>query len=116
MAALTPKEILAANDLVVESVACPEWGGVAFLRRLTPGEAVAMYQAGDVEGNKEIPFAAMLVAWSLCDETGSLSCEDPVPVARALAEKGYPAVKRCFMVARRLSAIGEGEVEARAKN
>jgi hypothetical protein len=113
---LTRDEIADAQDLTLERIAVPEWGGDVFVRGMNGAERDA-YLAGalDAKGNVDLHnMTARLVAASAVDETGErLFTEADVQM---LAGKSAAALSRVFSVASRLSGISKEDVEALAKN
>ncbi len=116
---LTREDILRAQDLPVEEVHVPEWGGWVRVRGLTAEER-DRFEASILEGQgkhtrvKMENIRARLVALTVVDEVGHrlFSDED----VAALAKKSAAAVQRVFDVAMRLSGLTEEAVEELAKN
>ncbi len=119
MGLLSKDAILAANDLVTEDVAVPEWGGEVRVRVMTGAER-AEFEAGSITvkgGKREANlqnYQARLVALCAIDEHGHrLFSEAEVEV---LGGKSSQALGRVFMVAQRINGLGLGALEAAAKN
>jgi len=116
---LTRDAILAANDLRVERVDVPEWGGSVLVRGLTAAERDAFDLAATIEqgGRRVVNFhqlRARLVAISAVDESGKrLFTDDDVEL---LAQKSGSAVGRVFEVAMRLSALTGQDIEDISRN
>jgi len=116
---LTRDEILQVQDLPVEDVHVPEWGGWVRVRGLTAEER-DRFEASILEGQgkharvKMENIRAKLVAMTVVDEEGNRLFTDE-DVA-ALAKKSAAAVQRVFDVAMRLSGLTEAAVEELAKN
>lgn len=105
---LTREDILQAQDLPVETVDVPEWGGTVRVRAMNAEEAlqysklkVERDEKGVPTGANEKLFMAALVALSVVDEIGNRLFT--VGDAEALAEKNGAAVSRLFEAANRLS-------------
>jgi len=110
---LTREQILAANDLPIERVSVPEWGGSVCIRTLTAAQREEWEkQAGDAKGKWQI--RATLVAAAVCDEAGK-----PLFTANdvaALAAKSAPPIIRIFEAANKQSGISEEDVAELEKN
>lgn len=103
MQILTREMILAANDLPVESVEVPEWGGSVYVKALSVEQREALEDVLFRQGKRD-QFRAELVAMSAVDENGErLFLPEDV---EQLRKKSFAAVERMFIAAKRLSAIG----------
>lgn len=117
---LTREEILDTNDLQIEQVDVPDWGGAVLVRGLTAAErdefeSSIMDQRGqDVRVNTE-NLRAKLVAFALVDADGNRIFTKPGDVKR-LGQKSGRALDRIFAVAQRLSGFSEQDVEDLVKN
>ena len=116
---LTRDQILAAIDVKIEPVECPEWGGTIYVRNMT-GKAREKFERSryrmhgkDIEVVHENTRASLLVA-SVCDKDGNLVFTEAD--IDALNEKNGAVLDRLFDVAQRLSAMRKEDIEARAKN
>ena len=114
MKALTRAEILGADDLKTESVKVPEWGGIVLVRELTGAERDT-WEASVVKTNgvkvtiDSHNMRAKLAALSMIDGDGKrLFTEKDVT---KLGNKSAAALDRVTDVAKRLSRIGEDELE-----
>lgn len=120
MSGLTRDQILGADDRPTEVVSVPEWGGEVKVRGLSGTERDA-YEASIAsprpDGRKHINLRnlrARLVVLACVDpETGDRLFRDDD--AEALGGKSAAAVDRLFSVARRLSGLGEDDVEEMAE-
>ena len=125
MARLSKEVILAALDLPLETVSVPEWGGEVLVRGMTAFERdefeKSLMKEGDAEEGKPAKpvydpsnMRARLCALCMVDENGTLlfSAAD----AAALGKKSGAALDRVFQVARRLSGLGEKDLEQAVKN
>lgn len=114
MAYLTRNAILQADDLPVEDVEVPEWGGIVRVRGLTGAERDA-FEAEIVEQRgKKISldmqnFRAKLVIRSVIGEDGRRLFSDHD--AHLLGQKSAVALQRVFEVAQRLSGLSAADVE-----
>ena len=117
--ALTKTQILDADDLPLEEVNVPEWGGSVRVRVMTGTEKDAWEQAiyrlkdDKIEVNSE-NFRAMLVARTLSDENGPISFSDED--IKALGRKSSVALDRIYVVAKRLNRITPEDQEELTKN
>ena len=115
---LTRDAILSAEDLHVEIVSVPEWGGDVTVRELTGSERDA-YESSIVKTNGASvtvdarDMRAKLVAMSCIDEGGELlfTMKD----VAALTKKSARALDRIVDVAKRISGIGDDAVKAAGK-
>ena len=105
---LSAAEILAADDLVTETVQCDEWGGDVLIKSMTGTERDAFELAmtdrdekGKVTPGSMDNVRAGLVAATAVDEAGKqmFTAEQ----VKALGNKSALALDRCFEVASRLN-------------
>ena len=110
---LSKENILAANDLPLECIAVPEWGGDVMVRTMTGADRDA-FEASLIgkEGRME-NVRARLVSLTLCDAAGTRIFTD-AEVA-ALGNKSARALDRVFTVAQRINGIGTDAVDAAKK-
>ena len=111
---LTAEDILNADDIQLERVSVPEWGGDVYVKA-TNGKEFSDLQAQIIErkGNNQRVnlenIQAKLVAICTCDESGKrLFNQRQVDL---LAGKSSAALQRVFKVAQRLSGLGDDEIE-----
>lgn len=99
--------ILGATDIKTERVAVPEWGGEVLVRGLTGTERDAYEQR--VHDSKYENVRATILALAIVDEAGQhlFTLED----IAALGKKSAAPLDRLFDVARRLSGIGQRDVQ-----
>jgi hypothetical protein len=118
MPILNRDAILAALDLPKELVSVPEWGGDVYVRGLT-GKERDQFEAGmiDQRGKSQVVnlqnIRAKLASMSICDEDGKRLFTDAD--LAALAGKSAIALNRVFDVARKLSGLGDTDVEELTK-
>lgn len=118
MKTLTRDDILSAEDLKSERVKVPEWGGEVIVRELTGAERdVWESSVVKTEGNKvkidSINMRAKLAAASIVGEDGKRLFTDKDVVK--LGKKSSAALDLVVDVAKRLSRIGEGELDKLGK-
>ena len=110
---LNKENILAANDLPLECLTIPEWGGDVMVRTMTGAdrdafEASLMGKEGRMENVR-----ARLVSLTLCDANGVRLFTD-AEVA-ALGNKSAKALDRVFTIAQRINGIGTDAVDTAKK-
>lgn len=125
MALLKLDDVLSADDLAVEVVNVPEWGGDVRLMEMDGVTRVdfeiALQESGVIDnaGNADEKkwrkkFTALVVAFSLVDENGDrLGGAD---LADKLSRKSAKVLNRLFDVADRLSLISAAATEEKIKN
>jgi hypothetical protein len=116
---LSRDDILKADDLPREVVACPEWGGDVLVQALS-GTQRDEFEASMavMRGKTVVPdtenIRAKLVARSLVDEDGGqLFTQHDV---HALGLKSAAALDRVFAVASRLSGLSDEDIDDLAGN
>ena len=109
---LTRDQILAACDVPVEEVECPEWGGSVFVKVMsgTARDHWEMLQSGDKWGNPR----ARLCAMTVCDAEGQ-NLFTLADIA-ALGAKSSAVLDRLFDVALRLNRLRKQDIEELEKN
>lgn len=117
---LTKEQILACDDIQLELVAVPEWGGDVYVKSLTGAERdwLEMSTYEEKKGkDKNINmknFRAKLVSLSVCDEHKQrLFDEKDIDV---LTAKSAAALQRIFEVAQRLSGFTNADADELSKN
>ena len=116
---LTRDAILQADDLPMETVSVPEWGGEVLVRGLTGTERDAFEESVLTGKGKQRDVSmqnvrAKLVSRCLVDEEGERLFSDAD--VRALGQKSAAALTRVFDVAQRLSGLSPDDVEELEKN
>lgn len=114
---LTMADILAADDVEVERVEVPEWGGHVFLRGLTGrGRDDFEMRFANWSSKDRDPgdFRAELLSRCLCNADGKRICVSKQ--VSQLALKSGRVLVRLFDIARRLSGLTEEDVEDLEKN
>ena len=111
-------DIVAAQDTRFEYVDTPEWGGRVRIASLTGTErqtlVVAMRKDQKAHGDElaMVRFAFRVVVASLVDEDGQHVSDQDVAVEQ-LADKNMEPTQRVFDACRRLSGLGQEELEQR---
>lgn len=119
MALLTKNEILTADDLHVEDIPVPEWGGEVRIKSLTGAER-DQYEAESVKTNKgkrEVNMANMrarLIAMCAVDEAGQLLFTRADVMK--LGQKSAIALERVFDAAAKLNGMSDEDVDELAGN
>lgn len=117
--ALSREQILEAQDLTIEEVQVPEWGGSVYVRSLS-GKGRDKFDASRFKlVNNRVEMIhentrAVLLALSLCDQDGGLLFSEAD--VKALGEKSASALDRVFEVAQRLSGLRAKDMEEKLKN
>lgn len=116
---LTKDLILAADDLMTEDVAVPEWGGTVRVRSLSGTERDAFEQAIVTRKGKNVQtnltnIRAKMSALCMVDESGQRLFNDADVVE--LGQKSAAALDRVFSVAQRLSGLTDKDVDELAEN
>lgn len=111
---LSRQDILSVQDIKLEEVPVPEWGGVVFVKGMTgmerdSFEAAVVQQRGKNMQVNMVNIRAKLAALTVCDEDGvRVFTEQDV---KELGKKSAAALNRIYEVASRLSGITESDVE-----
>ena len=116
---LTKEQILQADDLEMEVVEVPEWGGSVLVRGLTGTERDAFEGSIIILKGKRSSMnmrnvRAKLVARSIVDEFMERLFSDAD--VEALGKKSASALDRVFSVAQRLSGVSDDDMEELAEN
>lgn len=111
MTLLNGDDILNADDLEVEDVPVPEWGGTVRVRGLTGAERDSFEMRMAVARNKgsleQLDFRASVAGRCMVDEDGErLFTDGQLP---QLARKSGAALDRVFEVVQRLSGMEDAE-------
>lgn len=111
--ALTRADILGRNDIRVESLDIPEWGGRVFVRSIGADERdkwdYEIYEASKTDEGRLPHFRARYAALVICDEDGN-----PIFTERDIEElgkKNAAAIERIFDKGRELSRMDDDAVE-----
>ena len=118
MSVLNREEILDADDIVMELVSVPEWGGDVWVKGIT-GKARDEWEAGIVSTTGKSTTVNMrnvrakLCAISICDDEKKLLFT-PSDI-KELSGKSAAPLQRCFVVAQRLSGLTDDDVEELAE-
>jgi len=117
--ALSRDDILGADDLPMESVDVPEWGGMVFVRTLNGAERDAfgvscIAKQGQKEGQELLGVRARLVTLTACDGKGTrlFTRADEEKVGK----KSGTVLARIFDVSAKLNGISDDDVEELAGN
>jgi len=114
MRILSREDIAQADDIVIEAVDVPEWGGTVLVKGMTGAERdrfeIAMI--ADPGKSTKVNLADMrakLCSLTIVDENGKLLFT-PADI-KMLTKKSAVALQRVFTVARELSGIGDDDVK-----
>ncbi len=111
-------DILQANDIEKELVEVPEWGGSVFVRGMTGAErdkfeSSIIEQRGKDQRVNMANVRAKLAFMTICDENGNRLFDEKD--VQSLSQKSAAALQRVFIVAQRLSGIGEEDIKELAE-
>lgn len=110
---LNRDEILAVNDLQIQAVDVPEWGGKVYIRGLRGRERDQYEESllgGAIGGRISYDNArAKLLVRCICDEHGERIFRDED--ADVLGTKSAIVLDRLFGIASRISGLTPGDVE-----
>ena len=115
---LSREEILGADDIVIELVPVPEWGGDVYVKGMTGAERDD-FEAGIVRisGKSNTVnmqnIRAKLCSATICDESGK-KLFTPADI-KELSKKSASALQHVFTVAQRLSGLSDDDVEELAE-
>ena len=115
---LSKKDILSADDITKELVSVPEWGGDVYVRGMT-GKQRDAFEASIIQTRAKdqtlnmVNIRAKLASMTICDEEGKRIFSD-ADIAE-LSGKSAVALQRVFVVAQRLSGIGDQDVQELAE-
>ena len=115
---LDKNAILKADDLKKELVNVPEWGGDVYVRGMTGAdrdkfEASIVQTRGKDQTLNMVNIRAKLASMTICDEKGNrIFTETDV---KDLSNKSAHALQRIFVVAQKLSGIGDDDVKELAE-
>lgn len=114
---LTREEILSADDLKIEEVHVPEWGGTVRVRSLT-GEERDQFEGSFVDKDGERGdignLRARLASLAIVDAAGNrlFTFEE----AKILGRKSSKALLRVFERARKLAGLRPSDMEEMVEN
>lgn len=111
MAILNKTDILAAQDLPIETVAVPEWGGDVIVRCMSGLERDAFEESTRKNRSN---MATRLLAFTLVDEAGQHLFSEEEMVE--LGKKSGAVINRLFAVSIRLNGLGDEQKAAAEKN
>lgn len=112
---LTRDQILSANDITIETVPVPEWGGEVCVKTLSGAErdhfeAVVIREDSDGKQRTDLEnIRATLASMAICDDAGRpLFSQADV---ESLGRKNAAALDRVWTVAQRLSRISQEDID-----
>ena len=119
MAVLKRDDVLQADDIKIELVPVPEWGGEVYVKGMMGAErdkfeGSLIVSPGKSQQMNMTNIRAKVASLTICDEKGKrLFNENDV---QALSQKSAAALQRVFVVAQRLSRITNDDVEELSEN
>lgn len=113
---LSSQDILNCDDVSVEPISIPEWGGDAFIKVMTGTERDSweMYASKQMEKTNGVNIRAKLVCLCLCDETGKRIFGDGQ--VDALSKKSARALNRVYEAATALNKLTDDDIAELEKN
>jgi len=107
-------DILKVQDIRVEKVHVPEWGGDVYIKGMNgmerdAFEASVVQMRGKGTNVDMSNIRAKLAAQTICDENGERLFTDAD--IKALGKKSASALQRVFEVAQKLSGIGDDAIQ-----
>jgi hypothetical protein len=110
--ALNKAKILAADDVKLQEIAVPEWGGSVFLKVLSGTDREAFEES--YADQKLKAFRLRFLVLALCDDKGDrLFSEGEIT---ELGTKSAVVINRLFEAGWKLNAFREEDVEALGKD
>ena len=123
MGILNAESILAVQDMQLEKVDVPEWGGEVYIKSLTGAERDAfeqtLYTEKIVMGRKQIVqdmdnARAKFLVMCICDEKGNLLFNKAQAIE--LGKKSANVLSRLFEIARNKNGMSDQDLMAAIKN
>lgn len=118
MKELTIDDILGCDDIEIEPVEVPSWGGTVYVRTITGDKRDAFDSlfARDDDGKVNmIGVRAKLVAMCLCDSKGTFVSPSDAQVI-TLGKKSAAMLERCFEACQRINGMLTKDIEKLEKN
>lgn len=114
MSVLTRDAVLTAQDLPLEKVDVPEWGGSVYVRGMSGVDRDSFEQSLMVGGEfSSVNVRAKIVVRTACDENGQRIFTDAD--ADAVGARNAAALTRIYEAGQRLSGMGAGALEDAVK-
>jgi hypothetical protein len=110
--ALNKAKILAADDVKLEEVAVPEWGGSVFVKVLSGTDRDKFEDAYSTEKMKN--FRARFLVMTLCDEKGQRLFTDEE--MNELGKKSSVVIAKIFDKAWSLNALRNEDIDTLGKD
>lgn len=112
---LTAQDILRAQDLKVQQVECPEWGGTVYVREMTAAEATRIQGLATEESVTFTPETmATVVGLTLCDAQGQRLFQDEAVVE--LQQKNNKVITRLFFAAMTVAGLSREGIDEAGKD
>lgn len=119
---LSVDDILKQDELPLERVPVPEWGGdgEVFITTLRADERdrfeTTWIALKEQSGGANVGFRAFTVATCLCNANGERVFDKPEEAYKQLGRKGGHVMSRLFNAASRLNGLTKADQEELAKN
>ena len=117
MPILTHDQILSANDIAIELLPVPEWGGEVYVKTISAAErgliearSIEMGRDGQPKSIKLENLTALIAFLSICDETGKRIFTDIKDIER-LGKKSAAALDRVAEKAQQMARISPADIE-----
>lgn len=117
---LSREQILKVDDIKLESVEIPQWGGTVWVKGFTGAErdafeiSIMEFREGKKPKMVLENMRAKLCALTICDESGNrIFTEADIP---ALGKKSAKALSIIFDKAQELNGLSDEDVEKLSKN
>jgi len=114
---LSASEILAANDIQIEELPVPEWGGVICVKTLQADERdeleasmVVLSNTGQAKSMKLDHLRSTIAYLGICDDKGNRLFTDKKDIA-ALGKKSAAALDRVVSRIQQMSAMSPADIE-----
>ena len=110
---LNKEQIFACQDLSVETVAMPEWGGEVKIKTMSIGDQIEFERLNKKSKDSSNIVCNTLMFCCIDDEGNRLFSEADIKV---LEKKSFRAIEKLFRACLDLNAIHSDSLEKEAKN
>lgn len=122
MPILSHDQILSANDITIEILPVPEWGGEVYVKTISAAERgllearmIEMGKDGQPKNVKIENLTTFIAFLSICDETGKRLFTDIKDIEK-LGKKSASAIDRVAEKAQSLARISPADIEKMVGN
>lgn len=122
---LSADQILDAEDISIEAVEVPEWGGTVYVRAMTAVQreryldSMRKVIGEGAKATVQTVFAfgsAKLAVLTLCDQNGNLLFDRSPETVEKLGRKSAKAMERVVAASAKLNGLDDEEDKAKEKN